>query len=173
MSTTTYPDGIDTRGRAALWAVPAIADLNAPTVAELSAGFPIHCAIYNWSPQGDQAATEDNRYCTRNSTESQGRVKTTIEPLVYVYDPQNPDDATGPYAHYGKLAEGSKWFLVDRRGLDYEDDLAAAQVVDIYPVSAGYRNRVAVVGGEEGSKFRVSQKFFISQDPVQDVKVAA
>jgi hypothetical protein len=168
VSQTVYPDGLDARGKAGLWAVPAIASLAAPKLTELSAGFAVHCAIYNFDPTADQAATEDNRYCTRNGTETPGRARVTISPMVYVYDPQEPDAATGPYAHYGKFVESSKWFLVDRRGLDFEQALAVGQVVDIYPVLAGYRNRVPVVGGEEGSKLRVSQKFFIAQDPVQD-----
>lgn len=167
-----FPDGIDAGGKGTVQFVPAIADVSAPTLAEINAGFPMQCAIYAWNMTGEQATRQELRYCSTQAIESLGQTQITIDPVEYVYDPQNPEETTGPYAHYGKLAEGTTWFVVDRRGLDQDEPFAAGQVVDVVKVTAGYRNRVAITPGDDAGKLRVSQKFAVTSLVSQDVEIA-
>src|SRR4051812_11956234 len=115
--TVAFPDGIDAQGNAALWFVPALVNPLLPKLSELTAGANLSCAIDGFSAPSEQASTNDIRYCSTQQFETPGRVTTTIDPLNYVYDPQEPDNAT-EYKHYTTLTVGVRGFLVNRLGVD-------------------------------------------------------
>ena len=170
--TIIVPDGVETLGNEAVWFVPAIVNTSAPTVAELTAGVPLQCALTSaFNPNGEQSSGEDVRLCSRDTFEAPGRNRVTIDALEYVYDPQAPEDTT-EYKAYSMLEPGTKGFIVDRRGLAHETAWTAAQVVDVYPVTLGERNRVPVELGADGQKFRTSQKPFATGARVLDAVVA-
>lgn len=169
MTVVAFPTGIDVAGKNKLQFVPTLADAQNPTVAEIDAGFPIECAIYDWQPKADQPTSTESRFCLREDIESLGKVKYSIDPIKYVYDPQRPKEATGLYGHYAKLEEGLSGFIIDRRGLDY-DTVAyqAGQFVDVYPVTLGVKNRTPIDTGNKDSaqKYTVEQSVAVS-GPVQ------
>lgn len=171
--TIVVPDGVSAAGMEQVWYVPTIAAATGiPTVAEVTAGFPIGCAMTaSFNPTGEQEKTEDLRLCLAEALEAFGRNKFTIDPLEYVYDPQDPTDTT-MYEAYATLKQGVTGFLVDRRGVAGRDDIAAGEFVDVYPVTFGFQNRVPVDMGAGGQKFRVTQSVALSGAVLQDVAVA-
>ena len=169
--TVAFPDGIDAQGNAALWFLPAIADPTSPTVSEFTAGVNLSCAIDGFSAPSEQASTNDIRYCSTQQFETPGRVTTTIDPINYVFDPQEPDNAI-EYKHYNTLVAGSRGFLVNRLGMDVNTAPLAGQYVDVYPVTAGVQARQAIDPSAEGAKIKVTQKFFVTGPVRYDALVA-
>ena len=88
-----YPQGTTARGKVSWLWVPAIADISAPTVTELTAtgALDISCALYEGS--GD-VTTEANkvqkqrRLCDTQTYEQFGEVTQTMTDISYAYDPQ-------------------------------------------------------------------------------------
>lgn len=170
--TVVFPDGVDAQGNAALWFLPAISNLTTgPTVAEFTAGVNLSCAIDGFAPTSDQTTTTDLRYCSTQTYEQPGRVTVSIDAISYVYDPQAPTNAT-TYKHYNTLKQGTKGYLVNRLGVGVNTAIAAAQVVDVYPVVAGAQGRQAIDPSAEGSKIKVTQKFFVTGQVIYDRAVA-
>ena len=168
---TIIPPGVEALGNQQLWFVPAVANAAAPTAAELSAGFPILCSMTSgFNAAGEQATTERWRACAAQATTALGPVSITIEALEYVYDPQAPDSDN--YEAYAELTQGRTGFLIDRRGKGYTEAPASGDVVDVYPVRFGFRNRVVNTPGES-SEFRVSQAVSVTGPVVQDAVIAA
>jgi hypothetical protein len=170
--TVNFPDGVDAQGNASLWFLPAIADPSAPTLAEFAAGVNLSCAIDGFSAPSEQGSSQDIRYCSKQNFENPGRVTTTIDPIAYVYDPQDPTNNT-EYKHYNVLKAGVKGYLVNRLGVDVNTAIAATDVVDVYPVTAGNQSRQAIDPSAEGSKIKILQKFFVTGPVAYDAVVAA
>ncbi|WP_413455997.1 hypothetical protein ACLQ8T_05815 [Glutamicibacter sp. FR1] len=154
--------------RAAL--VPTVADVNAPTAAELTSGIDISCYLTGdgLAITVDQQTISDERLCSTSTFEKRGR-KTHSVDVTYV-------DNTNSVAHAAfneareALDEGAVHYLVTRRNLPYETAFEAAQVVRVYPVEAGFP---AEVPGEANSVTRTTSKLFVTGDPGIDVAVAA
>lgn len=169
--TAVFPEGVVAQGNGAVWFVPAIADVNAPTVTELNAGWNISCAVDGFSPGGDQGTSTDIRYCSTQQFEIPGRQTVTIDAIAYVYDPQEPDNVE-MYEYYTELTPGRKGYMVNRLGLPFDTPAAAGQFVNLYPVTLGARNDVAIDPSAEGTKIKVSQKPFVSGPVRRDVALA-
>lgn len=166
------PPGIDAAGNSKIVFVKAIANLSAPTVAEIKAGTDLSCALYSFVPSTEQSTVTRTKYCYKQATESLGRATTTIEAIEYDYNPQKLDDQA--YGYYTALTPGTSGWIVDRRGLDAKSvDFSGDQVVDIYPVTLGARSRVAVDSSAEGEKLRTRQAVAVSGEPLLDVKIVA
>lgn len=171
--TAVFPDGVSVLGNEGLWYVPSIADpAIGVTVAELAAGVAVQTAIRGFNPQGTQNSSQDIRLSSVDQYENPGRNQVSIDPIEVVYDPQDPDNAT-KYKAYTVLVPNSSGFLVDRRGLTESDAAAADQIVDIYTIWLGARNRVGVDPTQEGGKFASTIKPFVSGPTYQDVAVLA
>lgn len=169
--TAVFPDGVSTLGNESVWYVPSIADPESGvTIAELTAGVKIQTAIRGFNPQGTQNSSQDVRLSTVDLLENPGRNQVSIDPIEVVYDPQDPDSAT-KYKAYTTLVPGSSGFIVDRRGLPEGDAAVAAQIVDIYTVKLGARNRVSVDPTQDGGKFASTIKPFVSGPTYQDVSI--
>lgn len=166
------PPGIDAAGRGGVWFVPAIADINAPTVAEITAGVNLSCALYGFNPGGEQSSVNRWKYCYTETVQTPGRTSRTISEIQYDYDPQKPAEATGGYAYYASLVPGTHGFIVDRRGLTRDVAIAAGQIVDVYPVTLGDRFRVEITE-EEGAKLRTRQTPYVVGEAALDVAVVA
>lgn len=168
------PPGIDAAGKGGLYFVPAIADIEAPTVAELNAGINLSCLIYGWNPNGSQGKVERVRYCYTNSAESLGRVTYAPDALEYDYDPQTVGEATGDYAHVAKMAPGTKGFIVDRRGVSPSEEFKAAQVLEIVmPVELGEQMPMVIDAKVEGEKLRYQQSVAVVGLVARRVTIAA
>ena len=118
----TIPPGVSSDGMTRVWFVPALADTSAPTVAEITAGFDITCYLTTdgFKVGGSQEKGEDARLCSPQVFETAGRFKPTVEPLVYVFDPQDPTNTSLANAAYKELTMGRKGYLVYRMGMAFD-----------------------------------------------------
>jgi len=173
--TVVYPEGVRARGNESVVFVPAIADLEAPTLTELAAtgSANISCFLTGFAPNGSQESQEDRRLCSEQIFEDPGDVQISIDNLVYVYEPQ--DDGTSPTNKaYNTLKKDVVGYLVDRRGLNARTvAFAADQLVDVYPVRLGEQFRVPLDPGQQGGKFQISQKAFVTGPYQYDATVTA
>lgn len=165
------PAGRPTAGRVGLWWVPTIANVNAPTVAELNAGINITNAVYGFGDGATQAKVERRKYGYAASVQSFGRVSFAPPALEWDTDPQGTAVGTD-YDYETTLVEGATGFLVHRRDVEPDDDFAAAQKVDVRQASLGYVARVDV-GDTDGEMFRNRCEVIYGGKWADDVTVAA
>ena len=168
------PPGIDAAGKGGLYFVPAIANIEAPTVEELNAGINLSCLLYGWNPNGSQGKVERTRYCYVNTAESLGRVTYAPDALEYDYDPQAVSETTGDYAHVAKMAPSTKGFVVDRRGLAPTEAFVSGQVLEIVmPVELGEQMPMVIDAKVEGEKLRYQQSIAVIGTVARRVEIAA
>lgn len=172
-----FPEGVDAQGNEAVIFVTTLADPSAPTVTELtgSDAVNISCALRGFSPAGDQSSTDDTRLCSTQQFESPGRFSPSIDDFNYVYDPQ-ATTGSATNKHYEVMKGGVQGYLIDRRGIASGTDgipVAAAQKVDVYPVTLGVQRRAAIDPTAEGGKFEITQKAFVTGPVLYDVAVVA
>ena len=172
--TVVYPEGVLARGKESVIYVPTIANVAAPTVAELTAAGAVNisCYLSGFQPQGEQGATEDRRLCSEQVFETPGDVKVSIDNLEYVYYPQSaPSDPNNKA--YDIMKKDVVGYLVDRRGLNARTSaIAATQRCDVYPIRLGEQFRTPVDPGTEGQKFRIQQKAFVTGPYQYDAIIA-
>ena len=173
-STVIDLPGLDARGKGTVLFVPAIAAITAPKVTELTAATALNmsCILYEFEVTLDQSAVEKPKYCSVTMPTRPGTAKYTISDITYDYDPQKITSAD-PYKHYATLAPGTQGYLVDRRGLLPSVAPTVAQIVDVYPIVLGARQRVKIDPTAEGESLRVTQKVFLLSDPAFDVALVA
>ena len=174
----TFPEGVVAQGNELVIFVPTLANPAEPTVDELTGAGAVNlsCYLRGFEPSAEQANVPDLRLCSKEQFETPGRVTNTIGDLTYVYDPQDAaaDSPDSGNLAYHALAEGTTGYLVNRRGLDAQDDpIEADQVVDVYPVVMGAQRRVPIDPSAEGSKFETIQKPFITGPIHKDVVVVS
>lgn len=172
MAQTVFdPAGRPAAGRVGLWWVAAIADIDAPTVAELNAGVNISNAVYTFGDGASQSTVARRKYGYAAEVRSLGRV--TFEPPALEYDDDPQGTAVGTdYDYLTSLVEGAQGFIVHRRDVAPDLDFVAAQIVDIRQASLGYKARVDV-GDTEGEMFRIRQTIVYGGQWADDVAVAA
>ena len=167
------PDGIDAAGMASVYFVEALANPAAPTVAEITAGTVLSCAIYTWPTSVEQSTSTSAKYCDKQPRQRLGRASYSAGPVVYDYDPQGLD-VTGNYAHYDALEPGTTGYIIDRRGIDSKAAVVTAQVVDVWPVKLGSRIRVDIdPTNTDGESLRTQQSVSVTGEVLFDVEIAA
>lgn len=165
----TQPASVPADGNLkAVW-VPAIASTAAPTVAEVTAVGAKDLSCYltaeGYDPTVDEQVITDDRLCSRQSFERPGRYKDSLT-LGYVHNPDSPTDNVA-YTTLDYLTTG---FVVTRWGVPYEGALAAADVVDVYPVQCGIQMKQKPTAN---SVLTVMQKLFVTGPVQRDVAVVA
>lgn len=171
--TIPAPDGIDAAGRSSVVWVPAIADLTAPTVAEINAGTHLSCAVDAFPVSLDVPTATRMKYCYKQPVQTPGKPSFSVGPLVFDADPQGID-TTGAYAHQEVLVTGAKGYLLDRRGLDFDVAYAAGQKGTIYPATvSGWRDVDIDTSSTDGQKLQREYHFAVSGQVVQDAEIAA
>ena len=163
--TIPAPDGIDAAGRSAVIWVPSIEDINAPTVAEITAGTHLSCAIAGFEPTVSQNTVTSRKYCEKQSTETPGIPAYSIPPLRVLDDPQG-DDTNGQYDYLDDLYQGAKGFIVNRRGLDMDDEVVSGQKCTIYPVELGAPLEVPLDLTADSQKFEIEYAVFVTGEVV-------
>jgi hypothetical protein len=169
---TTVPAAIPSDGFVTLKWVPAIANVSAPSLGtELNAASALALECYlkeNFAPGADTTAVEDRRMCSKQVFNTAGTTTYTIEDIVATYDPQNA--ASLANKAYAALVPGTNGFLVARWGMDVDTALAAAQKVDIYPVTIANRIKMAP---ETNSQLKFKARIMVTGPVVTDVAIAA
>jgi len=137
--------------------VPTIANIEAPTVAELGAAGAVDITYYltadGWNPGGDQATATDDRHTHPQTFETPGKVSNTLD-VVYVINPADPDEDEARLA----LPDGVEGFIVSRPAVLKETAIAAAQLFDIWEIKGGRPRRVVP---EANSQWKNAQKLFV------------
>lgn len=141
--------------------LPAVADLDAPTLLEANAAGAIDISCYltsdGYAPSVDEQVATDERLCSRQTYEQPGRVTNSLD-LTYIDNTNAPNEATDNKAKE-TLIPGSEHVLLVRRGLPYEDALAAGQKVTLFPIKPGvYRE----LPPEANSVLKIMQKEFVT-----------
>lgn len=130
--------------------VPAVADLAAPTVAELTGGTVIDISCY-LTPGGfaltvNQATITDERECDTIVRQKPGRK--TITGTITGIDNTNANDGATPTPAAlpndlaEALTEGSQWVVARRRGVEFTEAFAADEHVSTTSFTVGVRSEV-------------------------------
>lgn len=151
------PAAVPSMGTRRVVFLPTVADINAITVTEMTAGKNISCYLTRqngWAAGGDQATISDSRYCTVQDFEAPG-TKTRTLALQYTF---NLNEPTADEARLA-LPEGATGVLVHMLQVDEDSEtFAAADWYEAVPVRMG---EPFVVQVEENAVDRITQKAFI------------
>jgi|SRR5690625_1097778 len=124
--------------------VPAVADLEAPTVTELTGEGVIDISCYltrgGFALTVDQATITDERECDRIVRGAPGTVTPTLE--ITGIDNTNTQFADTANELAEALTDGSQWVAVRRRGKAFEEDFEADDIVSVTSFRAGIRREV-------------------------------
>ena len=115
------PDGVEILGNSRVVALPAVADLDAATVAEANAGTAIECSIKQFGATTDVSYVDAQYLCDKVAQRRVGRREFNMEPLVIKVDPQ---DTTAIEAIF---YEDAKVTLLHRPGINHTDAFASGQ----------------------------------------------
>lgn len=173
--TVIYPEGTPTLGNTKVQAVVTIADATAPKLAtEINAAtsVEISCALLagGWTPDATTAKGERaRRLCSKKGREVLNITTYTIGALQYVHNPQADDTAAGNETRE-LLVEGTKIHLLERQGLDAEDDAWAVgqHTIDHYVV-LGPQIRSGDRTDENGEFFITQELVYVKDGPVNGV----
>lgn len=134
--------------------VPAVADINAPTLAELNAatGFNLSCSLFG-EQEGvtstQEKVTLPRILCETETYEVNGSTTYAMSDLMISFDPQAASGADGKKA-WDTLDDNINGFLWRRQGVAATADLAADQFVDIIPVQLGVKTPSKTSTGADG-----------------------
>lgn len=139
--------GVPLAGTLSLTFVPAATvgfAVNAPSIA-LSVGateIVAQCLIPTGTYAGvttDVNRIRKGRACSTTPYYVRGEEQVNIERVQVVYDPQDLSAIISEA--YAALVPGTEWYMIDRRGVDGQTVLAAADIVDVYKVEVLARNK--------------------------------
>jgi hypothetical protein len=123
--------------------VAAVADITAPTVAELTAvgGFNLSCSLFG--DQGDLSATTGKvtlprLLCETQTYESNDATNYAAADLVVSFQPQAASGSDGKKA-WEAMDDLSSGFLWRRQDVDPQTAITAGQFVDVVPVDLGVK----------------------------------
>lgn len=147
-----------------------IADISAPTVAELNAGLQLSCQITpgGLAREANDERIDDSRLCSTYSTERMGRTSFPGFALTMVHIDTvafgSPDDA------FDTLVKGNLGYVVERSDKSYSEAWAAGDKVKVYPVECGSFND-ATPTANENQTFTIPMA--VTSDPDRRAVVAA
>lgn len=157
----TIPPGVKAEGNLKVSYVPTIASLSAPTVVEVTAAGALDVSFFftagNFKPGSEQARGDDRRVGSKQTFETLGRIKASIDDIVYIADPQAAALAANNKA-MELFQPGVAGYFVVRYGLDAETvDWTAAQKVNIWPIVFGDQNETPLAENDEFAKITITQ----------------
>ena len=136
------------------WAV-TVANVSAPTVAELTAGTAVdlECLITldGLDIKGDTASVDNTALCSTDDTEEPGRVSYNIELTAKRKDTTLEDKA------WNTLVDRAQGYLVVRRSTAATTAWTASQPCEVYPVRCG---RPVMEAPEKNSAQKFKVKLF-------------
>lgn len=138
------PDTVVSRGNVAVTITPAIADINNPTVAELSEGLGLTCSITNFNASSEVNSETVDWLCRPVSESIPGATQHSIDDLMLKVSGQNDQDL------YTALSVGDIVYFWRRDGIPVDDPVAAGQYVWVW------KAKVTGVDPAEGSNTYVA-----------------
>jgi hypothetical protein len=166
------PTAVVADGKLAVLWVPTggIADVDAPTSAELVAGTVTN--ITGWltadgfTPSADEQTVADERLSTTQSFSAPGRYSQGLK-IKYVYDQQAPPgDAENVV--YETFKRGVQGYIVTRAGLAFDTAFTDGDVVDVWPVTCGVQSKISP---DANTVLRVEQTLHVRNAVETDVVV--
>lgn len=148
--------------------VPTIANINAPTLAEVNAagGLDISCFLHadtGRPAQNTNRVQLARRLCDGAQYEQIGTTTYTGGDMKYAVNPQAAALSDGKKA-YEKFPDGTTGFLVRRLGINVQTDAATGQFVDVFPVAFGPAMPMPSSDGEEQEAV-IMQSFAVTGPP--------
>lgn len=177
--TIIQPEGVPTLGNTAVKAVVDVADPTAPKLAtELNAATSVDISLFleaaGWNPQAtSNKGTRPARLGQKTQRESFNRTTYSMGTLQYTFDPQALDTDDENKAKT-LLTEGTTIYLVERLGMDAENDAwAVGQKTVTHKVILG----VQATGGdrtdENGEFVKMQDAIYAAlEGPIEGVVVA-
>lgn len=167
--TITIPASVSTNGTIRAAFLPTVADLDDPTLVEINAVASLDFSCYatgdGIAAETNEQNVEDPRLCSKAVYEAPGDRTDTLE-ITYVFNPAEPTDNEAQL----ELTEGRKGFVLLRWAVDSEDDWAAADIVDVYPVTLGAQRKN---NPTRNGIHKITQKCFVTGKVHKDVVVSA
>lgn len=137
----TEPASVVSDGNVRVFWVLSIADQDEPTLLELNDPTALDITCYltdqGWNPNLTEDAATDNRLCSTQNYQTPGR-KTVSIPMIYTSNPDVPAEDEAAL----ELTEGAVGWLVDRRGVPFEQAWAVGDIVTVYKVKLGAQSDV-------------------------------
>ena len=176
--TVVYPEGTPTLGNTKVTAALSVANLAAPKIAtELNAATSVDMSCYlypaGWNPSATtNKGTKPPRLCSKNTQEQFNRTAYALADLQYVHDPQAADAAVGNEARE-LLVEGTEVVLVERQGLDAQDDpYTLGEFVISHKVVLGPQVWSGDRTDENGEFFITQAVIYVNDGPVRGILAA-
>lgn len=173
MAAPVRPAGVKAFGKEKYVFVPTIANVAAPTLAEVTGASSLDLTGYLYV-EGFDGVTADTgrvtaprRLSDTTTFESMGTTSYTISDLTYAFDPQAAALSNGKKA-FEKLPEGTTGYLVRRRGIDRNTDMATGQFVSVFPVAFGAQTEV-LTSTDEAGEVAIRQGAAITNTPTANV----
>lgn len=167
----TLPVAITSDGNFKAFYTPTVADPTAPTVTECtsSSGFDATCYLTGdgWAPSTDESVVIDSRACSRQTFEDLGRYTDKLQ-VKYIYRQQDPTSPTNKAFTVWK--RGTTGYLIVRYGTAFEPDVAAANIVDVIPITCDVQQKQTIA---ENEKQKIMQNMRITGPVQRDVAVVA
>lgn len=167
------PAGVPSDGEVTVWWTPNYADPNAPTIAEVNAETSVNITCYlskdGIAPDFDADTFTVERFCMKNTQETEGKVKWKIDDLMYIWDQQNPDSVSNRV--YAALQEKLPGYFTIRYGKSAEDYplMESGDRAHIYSARLGTRTPAKP---ESNSELYVKQSVYEVRRVAEDVTFA-
>lgn len=149
---TTKSDAVDNANNRVVMFIPGktgIADTKAPKLSEVVAGVDLtfYFKSEGFAPSRSQDTGKDTRYTSNSTFGSQGAVTDTGK-ATYVINPASPENDV---ARLLLTAGGSSTFgfFVERIGVPHDQEFAAGDLVNVYPVNLGAPQPVTAATDEK------------------------
>lgn len=114
------PAGIEMLENLHVVIAPSVADIKAPTIAELEAGKDATCALRELEPGADASESDDKRLCRKTNAKRSGTVEYSLaDTTVIINDPQAEDK------FIDSLEPGGKAFVFVFPNIDFKEAIAA------------------------------------------------
>lgn len=151
--------------------VPTIANMAAPTIAELTAGIDLECQITpdGLSREASDEMVDTSRLCSVFTTQRIGRTSFEVSLTLVRLDTSAVGGATEDEA-YDTLQKGTLGYLVIRDNLPATTAYAASQEVEVYYVEAGTRSKATPAANEQ---MTFTVPFSVMTEPQLNAVVAA
>lgn len=168
MTEPLRPSATKTHGRENWIFVPAIADIAAPTVAEITGASALDITRIVFADSG-QPAQSTNRVNSQRrlgdttTSEFIGDTTYTGGDITYALDPQAASGEDGKKL-WEKIPEGATGYLVRRLGIARATAPTAGQFVDVFPVEFG-PSMPTKVGDAESAEAGAMATFAVTDKP--------
>lgn len=153
-------------GNIKLYYVPTIANIAAPTVAELDAGTSLECLVTadGLAVSVDEEVVSIPKLCETNTSQAPGRATYGITLTIARQDTEAED------VGWTTLLRGTAGYLVMRYGVDHEQAWAADDKVQVFPVKFGERRPQQP---EANGATLFQSQAYVGKEPELDGVVAA